>query len=232
MVASKLYGIPDTRELAEKVENLTKRDVVIEDEASYLLGVEVYRALKDFEEAAKEEYREEKDLAYKLHKRLCDKEGALLKPIQDAMRRWNVAATAFREREKAKARELERAAQEKADKEAQREVKKEVKVLERHGETEAAESLRNQAPVTAPIVQVRAAVPEVRGVSDSKRYKAEVRDLLAMVKGIAGGKVPLKAVTANQSFMNQQARSLEDQLDYPGVDTVADVKTNIRKSGF
>lgn len=230
-VSEQVVRFPDTRELAERVENLTKREVVVEDEASYVLSVDVYRALQDFETAAKEEYREEKDLAFKLHRRLCDKESALLRPILEAKRRWNLAMTAFRDRQEVKAREEARKAQERADKAAQREAAKIAKALERQGEPEAAEAVRNQ-PVVAPIVHQAAAVPEVKGVSSSKKRKAEVIDLLGMVKGIAEGKVPLKAVTANQTFLDQQARSLEDQLDYPGVKVVTELKTNIRKNAF
>jgi hypothetical protein len=59
--------------------------------------------------------------------------------------------------------------------------------------------------------------PKIDGISFRDNYTAYVKDEMALIKAVAEGKVTIMAIQINQSFLNQQARSLKDTLDYPGV---------------
>ena len=63
-------------------------------------------------------------------------------------------------------------------------------------------------------------VEKVEGISVRKNYSAEVVDLMALVKAVAAGQVPVQALQANMVFLNQQARAYKEGLSYPGVRVV------------
>lgn len=75
-----------------------------------------------------------------------------------------------------------------------------------------AEAARTVAPVVA------AAVPATPGVTQRRTWSAECFDVLALARAVLDGTVPPVAIEANQKFLNEQARSLEQMFDerYPG----------------
>jgi hypothetical protein len=54
------------------------------------------------------------------------------------------------------------------------------------------------------------------------RWRAEVVDLGALVQAVAAGTVPLSALQANQSFLDQEAARDHEALAVPGVRAVQD----------
>lgn len=100
-----------------------------------------------------------------------------------------------------------RAAQEAADREAAQ--------LAAAGESELAELARAEAaiPVPAPKAHTVAAA----GVSTRETWDAEVTDMPAFLRGVIDGKIPRGAVLVNATLLRQMARSLKDELDWPGV---------------
>ena len=68
-----------------------------------------------------------------------------------------------------------------------------------------------------------AVIPEVvkpAGVQLRETWRAEVVDFMALVKGVASGKVPPSYLLPNDSLLNQQARALKEELRLPGVKAV------------
>jgi hypothetical protein len=45
---------------------------------------------------------------------------------------------------------------------------------------------------------------------------------MELVKAVAAGTVPLNAIQANSTFLNNQARAMKETLAYPGVKAVAE----------
>jgi hypothetical protein len=76
------------------------------------------------------------------------------------------------------------------------------------------------APVVVPPVYVPPAVPKGMGNFTRRTWCAEVVDLMALVKAVAIGKVPLQAIEANTVFLNGQARMVKSALAYDGVRAV------------
>jgi hypothetical protein len=56
----------------------------------------------------------------------------------------------------------------------------------------------------------------------SGRWRAEVVDLMALVRAVASGTVPLAALQPNQPFLDQEAARDEQNLALPGVRPVHD----------
>ena len=63
--------------------------------------------------------------------------------------------------------------------------------------------------------------PKVQGIHTMTTWGAEVTDKMALIKAVAAGKVPEAALDVNMKLLNQQAKSLREQLSWPGVRAVA-----------
>lgn len=73
-----------------------------------------------------------------------------------------------------------------------------------------------QAPKAAPAVILP------KGLSISKRYKAEVTSMALLCRAIAEGKIPAAYVEPNMTKLNARARADELGLNIPGVKAVED----------
>ena len=118
--------------------------------------------------------------------------------------------------------EANRKAQEEARKAAEEQRLAEAIAAEAAGEKEEAEQILNEPSLPLPAI-VQDSVQKTQGEVETKRYKATVTDLKALVHAVAAGLVPLQAVLANEPFLNNQARSFNTGLNYPGV-TVAPIE--------
>lgn len=113
-----------------------------------------------------------------------------------------------------------------AQAEADRKARKEREALEAKAakaeaanKPERAEVLREQAEyVQQPIYN--APVPKVSGVSQRSTWGFELTSKSELIKACASGKVPHQALEINTVFLNQQARALKKELDYPGIKVV------------
>lgn len=103
-----------------------------------------------------------------------------------------------------------------AREEAERRQLEEAALLHDIGETDSANALLEEPIVYAPPIVSRPA-PKVSGIAVQKRYSAECFDLMALVRAVAAGQVPLQALEPNQTFLNRQAVALRNALQYPGV---------------
>lgn len=118
---------------------------------------------------------------------------------------------------------IRREAEDKARKEAE-----ELALLEREIEIETAEAegatvaevkalVERPVQVTAPPPVLPRATPKVSGISTRDMWAAEVTDLAALVKFVAAHPAYLALLTPNMTAINQQARSLKQAMQIPGV---------------
>lgn len=122
--------------------------------------------------------------------------------------------TKFDEEQDKARRIAEARAAEDARKEQEKLEAKAEKLAEK-GKTEQAQALQMQAAsvVAAPV----ASVPiKTDGISKRVNYSAEVNDLMALVKAVAAGEVPINAIQADGKFLNQMAKALKENFSYPG----------------
>jgi colicin import membrane protein len=138
----------------------------------------------------------------------ADKLAAAERSIKAEINRYAEEQERIRREEQRKADEAARKEQEKLQAQAQRAAEK--------GKVEkAAELEQRAATVVAPVIHREP--PKVTGISAREVWKAEVTDLAALVKAIAEGKAPLALVQANTTVVGQQARSLKQDFQVPGV---------------
>ncbi len=94
--------------------------------------------------------------------------------------------------------------------------------------TVAAEEAAAPAPVYVAPVVIASSVPRISGMSLRETWSATVTDLMALVKAVAAGTVPLEAVAADMVFLRRQATALKGNLRYPGVQSVSSSSMAVR----
>lgn len=222
--AKRLAVISRAQRLAESVKQIT-----VNSPESYIAAGETLKAVKSLRGELDQICRPEIDSRFKAHKEAVKqfKEGDNpLEQVETYLKRallaWDSEQERIRREEQARLqREAQAKAQEEARKAEEERRLQEAIAAEEAGAPEAAQAIL-EAPVVTPTVWVPpvvlpAATPKVEGLSKRQNWKFEVVDLLALVKAVAAGQIPLAALEANTVFLGQQARSLKSEMKYPGV---------------
>lgn len=101
--------------------------------------------------------------------------------------------------------------------------------LAAEGRVEDGIALLESPVVTTAPVAATTQTPKAQGVTNAaEKWSAEVTDLMTLVKAVAAGTVPLFALQADMTFLNSQARSLKQLMQYPGVEARREFKSSFR----
>jgi hypothetical protein len=148
-------------------------------------------------------------------------------PLNQEKLRLGGLLTAYQAAERRKREEEERLARIAAEKQAEEEAIQRAIELAAAGEEDAAEAVLEETIIAAPVV-IAASAPKPVGSVARESFKAEVTNLMELVKAVAAGTVPLMAVVANEQFLNNQARTFKESLSYPGVKVKKSESTSFR----
>lgn len=194
-------------------------EIVVKDAATYQMAGETWKSLTALEKKIKAYWEEDVSSALKLHRSLVAKRDAMLGPVGERKNALRLDMKTF-EDEQERIRRIEQARlEEEARKAAEEAALAQAVALEQNGHKAAAEAVI-AVPVVAPAVYVPKTTPTGFGNATRRVWGAEVTDLMALVKAVAAGTVPIQAIEANSVFLNQQARALKSALQYPGVRAV------------
>lgn len=148
-------------------------------------------------------------------------------PLNQEKARLGGLLTAYQAAQRRIREEEERQARIAAEKQAEEEALQRAIELAAAGEDEAAEAVLEEPIIAAPVV-IPASAPKPVGSVARLNYRAEVTDLMKLVKAVAAGTVPLMAIVANEQFLNNQARTFKEGLSYPGVEVKKSESTSFR----
>jgi hypothetical protein len=131
---------------------------------------------------------------------------------------------------KAEQAKLDRAAEEerRRKEEQARKAEADAKAARDAGNLAKAEKLEAKADTLASTAasivapQAQREAPKVSGISTRENWSALVLSLPDLVQAVAAGKVPIIALEANMKVLNQLAKSLKKELNWPGVRAVVD----------
>lgn len=194
-------------------------EIVVRDAESYQMAGETWKSLTALEKKIKAYWEEDVSSALKLHRSLVAKRDAMLIPVGEQKNSLRIGMKTF-EDEQERIRRVEQARlEEEARKVAEEAALAQAVHLEQNGHKAAAEAVI-AAPVVAPAVYAPKTTPTGFGNATRRTWGAEVTDLMALVKAVAAGTVPIQSIEANSVFLNQQARALKSALSYPGVRSV------------
>lgn len=136
-------------------------------------------------------------------------------------------ATYLREQERIR-REEELRLRKQAEEEAARQQVAEAALLDDIGETDQANKILEEKPYVPPVVLPRA-TPKVAGISVRETWSAQITSLPDLVRAVAAGRAPIQCLKADETFLNQQARSMKQALNWPGVKAVSDSNVAARR---
>jgi hypothetical protein len=140
-------------------------------------------------------------------------------PIEAEKSRLGALQIAWTQAERKKQEERDRQARAEADREAQEAILQRAIEHESLGDMDAAEATLAEAPVASPVATL-SKVSKPSGSVSKVNYSARVTNLLELVKAVASGKVPVNALSANESFLNNQAKQFREAFSVPGVELV------------
>lgn len=194
-------------------------EIVVKDAATYKMAGETWKSLTALEKKIKAYWEDDVSSALKLHRSLVAKRDAMLVPVGERKNALRLDMKSF-EDEQERLRQIEQAkAEAEARKAAEEAALAQAVAFEANGHKAAAEAVM-ATPVVTPAVYVPKTTPAGFGAATRRTWSAEVTDLMALVKAVAAGAVPIQALEANTVFLNGQARMLKSALAYPGVKAV------------
>ncbi len=172
-----------------------------------------------------------RDIWHKKHDETCKlinqfatpHEQAVARVVDPAIRIW-LNAEQERQNQIERARYLE---QVKKDEDARLARAEE---LAKQGKTAQADHVLSKPPaVTAPKMEP----VKMPGMSVRKTWKVrpiEQETLIELIKGIAGGAVPVQAIEVNYAWLNKQAHLMDGNLKYPGVECYQEESSTYRRT--
>lgn len=197
-------------------------ELVVNDEATFAKGNELARLCTQAITAVEKpetgspmaKVQEQKENAHKLHKFFTELVGSLADPYRKAKAVVDGKVKKF-QREETERRRIEaeviRAAQEKRLTEEKLRLAAD---LEAKGDMKAADRVLDEPVIVEPVVVVAV---KAEGRVYVHNWKAEVGDLMALVKAVALGTTSITFLQANMTALNAQAASLKGALAIPGV---------------
>lgn len=213
---------PDPTALVQEFQPLVKRAgaMVVSSKDEHEVAVEAMKTLRGVEKKLTDHYEPTRKALDTAKKELLLARDKMIQPFAEARVVIGQKVDAY-EAEQARIAAEERRAKE----EAARKVDEERRLLEaiaaeEAGDTELAEAIV-QEPVPAPVVHIEPQIAKVAGVSVRESWRAEVVDLLALIRHCAATGTTAY-LQPNLVALNQQARSLRSELRIPGVRTYAE----------
>jgi hypothetical protein len=212
------------RELDEQIKQFAKIASVTE----YEFVAEIQLKAAKLEKEGEEFYEVEVKRLYSAWKDKTTERASITEPAKAIKDRAGQLTAAWQQEQERLRQEEQRRQEEIARKRAEDEALAEAKALQDEGRHEEADALL-EAPLEIEPVMVNSYVPTIHGISKPRdNYQAEITNLLELVKAVAKGKVPLQAIEANMTFLNQMARAQKQTLNYAGVRVVNRPKTATR----
>jgi hypothetical protein len=167
-----------------------------------------------------------KSLAYQLHRKLCERESAILKPLQSLDRQRSDAISEFKRAQDSirQQREREEAAAQQREREAQ--AAAEAAALERQGQPELAEAVIAEAvSAPAPVVVLPDVTRSVAGLRFSRtwhwRYAGGPKDVKQTppeVRVRTMRMIPREYLTVDESKLTKFATGMKDTARVPGIE--------------
>jgi hypothetical protein len=150
-----------------------------------------------------------------LKKPILEHEKADFSVIDEMKRRLGAEITEWNVKQDRLRQEAERAAREAAEAAAREDLLARAVELESQGDKVAAAAMLDE-PVMAPVIIQQTSQFKARGQVSKTLYRAEVTNLMELVKAVAAGRVPIHAIQADQSWLNDEAEHTKEAFNIPG----------------
>ena len=214
--------LPRTQEVAHPALRQAN-EISVTDETTLAQAHDLLKALKAAESAVEARFAGPTKAAHETHKKLTSWRGQVLKPIQEAAGTLRRKMTAYQdELERARRAEAQRAA-DALQREREEAAEREAERLAAQGKSAEAEAVLEEA-IAAPAPYVAPVIPKREGGPIfAKTWKARLVDPDAFYKALAEQPALRILAPANDSALNQQARTFKGASPIPGVEFYEDM---------
>jgi len=194
--------------------------MVVSNVEQRTLAAEIGRVLASLYKEAEEFFKPMKQAAAKTHKEICNKENAILQPLERAKQHLSRQIGGFDQRMERERREEEARLQEQARIDAEAEANRlaqeyaiaDAISLEADGDVAGAMAVLNHpAPVQAyvPPIIVQREIPKTQGVSVQQIWKFRITNAAL---------VPEEFKTINEKQIGAVVRAMKEKTSIPGVE--------------
>ncbi len=190
----------------------------IKDPVSYKKAGEFWLRARGLEKRITAYFEPMKRQAKAVHTEICDKEKAALRRVSESNAILSPAMSAYEAEQERIRVENERKAQ--ADARRQEEEARLAAAVqaEQEGAKEEAEViLATPAPVAPVTIPKEKFESDFGAIGTREQWSGEVLNLRELIKGILDGAIPITAIEANMTVINQAARTNKDQMKWPGI---------------
>jgi hypothetical protein len=167
-----------------------------------------------------------KSLAHRLHRALCDRENAILKPLQSLDRQKSNAISDFKSAQDRLRQQREREEAEARRRESEAQAAAEAAALESQGQPELAAAVIEES-ISAPLPVV--ALPDVTKAVEGLRFTRtwhwrfsggprDVKQTAPETRARTMRLVPRDFLTLDESKLTKYATSMKDTARVPGID--------------
>lgn len=202
------------------------RGMAVRNQAQYSEANGFVVNIKNLQKQVKDTFGPIIKKAHEAHREAKDQETKHLEPLLKAEELIKGKMMTYLREQEAIRLEAERKLQADADRKRQEAIAKAEAARAEGKEAKADKYEEKAANIIAP--QLASTVDKGNAVI-KKLYRAEVYNLMALVKAVAGGQAPLVLVEANLPALNAQARALKESLAYPGVKVVVEDNMSVRR---
>jgi hypothetical protein len=154
--------------------------------------------------------------AHETHKAALAAKKKLTEPLEALRREASRKMTAWYQAEQKRIADIRRAEEEKARKEAEERRLAEAEELAKAGMKEAADAAL-EAPLDIKTETFTEAPAAAAGVSYRSNWKAEVVDMMSLIKAVAAGNAPAAYHEPNMTALNGAAKAFKNTVQIPGV---------------
>ena len=200
--------------------------LVICDEGSNAVAVQMQKDAHQQIKRAQVEFKPLKDSAKKTYDNIRDLENRLIDPCKEVKIICGAKCVVYQEEQDAIAKEKQRkldaeqrAREEEERKKAEAQASEEAQHAEKMGDSELAmdilEDAANYTPTNVIVPIVEAKKPD--GMKTTEYWSAEVVSLMALVKDVAAGNLPISYLNANMVSLNQAAKAMKSDMRIAGV---------------
>lgn len=211
--------IAPERELEEKALTLPEqaRAMIIRDQATYETASEKLLGVAELRKEIAAHWAPLKQAAHESHHRICTAEKTMLAPVEAAEAILKRGIGTYRMEQERLRLDAERIAREVAERAAAEALEASIEAAEAEGASPEEVRAIIEQPRPASVVYVAPTVLHVKGVSMADSWKAQVTNLLELVKAVAEGRAPVNLVMPNETALGQIARATKGSMAIPGV---------------
>jgi hypothetical protein len=192
--------------------------IVISNPVQYEGAADFLKDLKSAQKKVTDFFAPLKKKAHETWKAITTKEGEVLNPLQNSEAMIKNKMIVFQKVEEEKRIAEQRRLQAEAEEQARKERERLQKQAEKLKTPELKEQrLQEAEEVEVAVITVQSEVPEVKGISYRKIWKAEITDKPEFVRAALKNATLMSFIHIDATQMNKLATMTKGEISYPGI---------------